>query len=86
LTRAWQALGRVEEAADPQQALAAYAEAAKLSPKDPQPHLAAATLLRKQNDLDAAGPRVSNCGGTRPNFERRSLRAYRRLRRPEKIL
>ena len=35
LTRAWQALGRVEESADPQQALAAYAEAAKLSPKDP---------------------------------------------------
>jgi Flp pilus assembly protein TadD len=55
LTRAWQALGRVEESADPQQALAAYAEAAKLSPKDPQPHLAAAVLLRKQNDLDAAG-------------------------------
>jgi Flp pilus assembly protein TadD len=55
LTRAWQALGRVEESANPQQALAAYAEAAKLSPKDPQPHLAAAALLRKQNDLDAAG-------------------------------
>jgi len=54
LTRAWQALGRVEESADPQQALAAYAEVAKLSPKDPQPHLAAAALLRKQNDLDAA--------------------------------
>ena len=54
LTRAWQALGRVEESADAQQALAAYAEAAKLSPKDPQPHLAAAAILRKQNDLDAA--------------------------------
>ena len=54
LTRAWQALGRVEESADPQQALAAYAEAAKLSPKDPQPHRAAATVLRRQNDLDAA--------------------------------
>jgi len=55
LTRAWLALARVEESADPQQALAAYVEAAKLSPKDPQPHLAAAALLRKQNDLDAAG-------------------------------
>ncbi len=55
LTRAWLAVGRVEEAADPQQALAAYGEAAKLSPRDPQPHFAAATLLRKQNDLDGAG-------------------------------
>jgi Flp pilus assembly protein TadD len=54
LTRAWQALGRVEQTADPQQALAAYAEAAKLSPKDLQPHLAAAALLRTQNNLDAA--------------------------------
>ncbi len=39
LARAWQALGRVEESADPQQALAAYSEAAKLNPKDPEPHL-----------------------------------------------
>jgi Flp pilus assembly protein TadD len=54
LSRAWQALGRVEEFTNPQQALAAHAEAAKLSPKDPEPHLAAATLLRKQNDLDGA--------------------------------
>ncbi|MFZ0794497.1 MAG: tetratricopeptide repeat protein, partial [Candidatus Korobacteraceae bacterium] len=54
LTLTWQALGRVEEASDPQQALAAYAEAAKFSPKDPQPHLAAAAFLRKQNNLEAA--------------------------------
>ena len=53
LTRAWQALGRVEEATSPQQALAAYAEAAKLSPNDPEPRVAAATLLTKQIDLDA---------------------------------
>ncbi|MGC2109191.1 MAG: tetratricopeptide repeat protein [Candidatus Korobacteraceae bacterium] len=54
LARAWQALGRVEEANDPPQALAAYAEAAKLNGKDPEPHLAAAALLQKIGKLDAA--------------------------------
>lgn len=54
LTRAWLALGRVEESSDPQQALAAFSEAAKLSPKDAEPHLAAAALLQKQNSLAAA--------------------------------
>ena len=54
LARAWQSLGRVEEDSDPQQALAAYAEAAKLNPKSAQPHLSAAILLEKRNELDAA--------------------------------
>jgi tetratricopeptide (TPR) repeat protein len=54
LARAWQSLGRVEESLDPQQALAAYTESAKLAPKSPEPHLAAAVLLEKQNNLDAA--------------------------------
>lgn len=54
LARAWQALGRVEESSDPQQGLLAYAEAAKLNPKNPDPHLAAATLLQTRGDLDAA--------------------------------
>ncbi len=54
LARAWLALGRVEETSEPQQSLAAYSEAAKLSPKDPEPHVDAAALLRKQNNLDAA--------------------------------
>ena len=54
LARAWQALGRVQEPTAPQQALAAYAEAAKLNPKDPQPHIAAAALLSNQKDFDAA--------------------------------
>jgi tetratricopeptide (TPR) repeat protein len=54
LARAWQSLGRVEEDSDPQQALAAYSEAAKLNPKTAQPHLSAGILLEKQNDLDAA--------------------------------
>jgi len=54
LARAWQALGRVEESTAPQQALAAYAEAAKVSPTDPEPHLAAAALLVRQKDLAGA--------------------------------
>jgi Flp pilus assembly protein TadD len=54
LARAWQSLGHVEEDSAPQQALAAYSEAAKLNPKSAQPHLSAGILLEKQNQLDAA--------------------------------
>ncbi len=65
LARAWQSLGHVEEDSDPQQALAAYAEAAKLNPKAAQPHLSAGILLEKRNDLDARSARVPVGGGTR---------------------
>lgn len=54
LARAWQALGRVQAATDPQAAITAYGEAAKLAPTDPKPHVAAADLYLKQHDLDAA--------------------------------
>jgi Flp pilus assembly protein TadD len=54
LARAWQAFGHVEEKIDPQQALMAYGEAANLNRKSPDPHLAAAALLEKQNNLDEA--------------------------------
>lgn len=54
LARAWLSLGRVEEDSDPQQALAAYSEAAKLNPKAAQPHLSAGILLEKRNELNAA--------------------------------
>jgi Flp pilus assembly protein TadD len=54
LAHAWQSLGRVEESTDAQQALAAYATAAKLNPKNPEPHLGAAVWLEKQGNLDAA--------------------------------
>ena len=50
LSRAWKALGRTEESSYPQLALVAYAEAAKLAPQDPEPHVAAAELLARQND------------------------------------
>ena len=52
--RAWQSLGIVLGGSDPQQALAAFAEAAKLEPENPEPHLSAGQLLEKQNQLDAA--------------------------------
>jgi Flp pilus assembly protein TadD len=54
LSRAWRALGRVEGTSDPQFALVAYGEAAKLTPKDPEPHLAAGALLARQSNLAAA--------------------------------
>ena len=54
VARAWLSLGMVEESQDPQQALAAYAEAAKLIPKSPEPHLSAAILLERQQKYDDA--------------------------------
>lgn len=54
LARAWQALGRVQEASDPQSAVVSFAQAARLVPNDAGPRLAAAALLRKQGELDAA--------------------------------
>ncbi len=52
--RAWQSLGIVLEDSDPQQALDAFAQAAKLEPNNPEPHMSAGELLEKQNQLDAA--------------------------------
>jgi tetratricopeptide (TPR) repeat protein len=46
--RAWLSLAQVVEAAKPEEALAAYHQAAVLQPKDPEPHLAAGLLLEKQ--------------------------------------
>ena len=52
--RAWLSLGLVEEASDPKQALADYAQASKLTPFDPEPHLSAGILQEKQEKLDEA--------------------------------
>ena len=54
LARAWLSLGLVVEASDPQKALADYATAAKLTPKDPEPHLSAGAVLESQGKLDDA--------------------------------
>jgi Flp pilus assembly protein TadD len=52
--RAWLSLAHVLEAAKPDDAISAYQQAAKLQPKDPEPHLAAAVLLEKQNNFAGA--------------------------------
>ncbi len=55
LARAWQSIGIVSAAADdPQQSLAAFAEAEKLQPDNFEVHFAAGQVLEKQNQLDAA--------------------------------
>jgi Flp pilus assembly protein TadD len=47
-SRAWLSLAHVLEPTKPDEAIAAYSEAAKLQPKDQEPHLAAGLLLEKQ--------------------------------------
>jgi len=54
LAHAWLALGQVEEGFSPQQALIAFAEAAKFNPKDPEPHFSAGNVLERLGELDAA--------------------------------
>jgi tetratricopeptide (TPR) repeat protein len=46
--RAWLSLAHVIESSKPDEALAAYRQAAVLQPKDAEPHLAAGLLLEKQ--------------------------------------
>ena len=52
--RAWLSLGNVMGASDPDEAISAFHHAAELSPKDPEPHLAAGPLLEKQNRFSDA--------------------------------
>jgi Flp pilus assembly protein TadD len=66
LARAWLALGQIEELSDPQLALVAYGEVAKLKPQDPEPHVAAGQLLAKRNDLDAAAKEYQMALGLDP--------------------
>jgi tetratricopeptide (TPR) repeat protein len=47
--RAWLSLAHILEASKPEEALAAYHQAAVLQPKDPEPPLAAGLMLEKQN-------------------------------------
>jgi tetratricopeptide (TPR) repeat protein len=49
LERAWLSLAHVLENKKPEEATAAYREAAKLQPADPEPHLVAGLLFEKQN-------------------------------------
>ena len=52
--RAWLSLAHVLEATKPDEAIAAYRQAAELQPKDPEPHLAAGLLLEKQEKFSDA--------------------------------
>jgi len=52
--RAWLSLGHVLEATKPEEAIAAYREAAKQQPKDAEPHLAAGLLLEKDGKTSEA--------------------------------
>lgn len=52
--RAWLSLGHVLERDKPADAVQAFTEAAKLEPKDPEPHLSAGAILEKQNDVSGA--------------------------------
>src|SRR6266567_904583 len=52
--RAWLSLAHVLEAAKPDEAIAAYRQAAVLQPKDPEPNLAAGLLLEKQEKFSDA--------------------------------
>jgi tetratricopeptide (TPR) repeat protein len=47
--RAWLSLGHVLESGNPDEAIAAFRHASDLQPKDPEPHLAAGSLLEKEN-------------------------------------
>src|SRR3984957_11389611 len=47
--RAWLSLATLLETSKPEEAIQAYQEAATLTPKDPEPRLAAAALLEKAN-------------------------------------
>ena len=52
--RAWISLGHVVDTTKPDEAIAAYRQAALLQPKDPEPHLSAGLLLEQQNKLSDA--------------------------------
>ncbi len=66
LARAWQSLGIVLQDTDPQQALAAFAEAEKLQPNNFEVHFAAGQVLEKQNQLDAATKEYETAGALDP--------------------
>ena len=67
LARAWGVLGDALREKDPVEALAAYREAAKLTPRNPRPHLAAASLLQRQGDLSAAESEVRKARELQPD-------------------
>jgi tetratricopeptide (TPR) repeat protein len=62
--RAWLSLGHVLESAKPDEAIAAYRQAAALQPKDAEPHLAAGKLFEKQDKLSDAESEYKTASAT----------------------
>src|SRR3979411_762249 len=52
--RAWLALAHLLENKKPEDALTAYRKASELTPKDPEPHLSAGLLHKRQKEFSAA--------------------------------
>ena len=65
--RAWISLAHLIEGAKPEEAVAAYRQAATLQPNDPEPHLAAGLLLEKQNKFADAETEYKQALALDPN-------------------
>src|ERR1035437_5672481 len=65
--RAWLSLAHVLEATKPEEAIAAYQQAAVLQPRDPEPHLAAGLLLEKQEKFSDAEHEYKQALGLDPS-------------------
>lgn len=65
--RAWMALGRVLESSKPDDALAAFQQAANIDPRDPEPHLLAGALLQKQEKANEAEKEYEQALSIDPN-------------------
>jgi tetratricopeptide (TPR) repeat protein len=65
--RAWLSLGHVIESKKPDEALEAYRAAARLQPKDVEPHLSAGAVLEKQNKYAEAEQEYKEALADNPN-------------------
>jgi tetratricopeptide (TPR) repeat protein len=65
--RAWLALGRLLEASKPDEAIAAFQQAATLDPKNPEPHLDTGALLEKQQKAGEAEKEYQQALSIAPN-------------------
>jgi tetratricopeptide (TPR) repeat protein len=65
--RAWLALGRLLEASKPDEAIAAFQQAANLDPKNPEPHLDTGALLEKQQKAGEAEKEYQQALSIAPN-------------------
>ena len=65
--RAWMSLGRLLESSKPDEAIAAFQQAATLDPKDAEPHLLAASLLEKQQRMIDAEKEYKQALATSPD-------------------